>query len=253
MKNLLLATSLLGSVSLYAADPNYLYVTLLQVKPDKTAEYTDYHKKYDAFLDSNGLSEGQTQFVFLRRDYPIGAEHGYNRMNLSFQNGPRELDPKKWADTLTPFLKFAGWTAKEYQDRLNTIFNRDERRGRMYQEVAVLGSIEQGDWIRVNWVRTHRGKHGVARDANIKINKSAAQKNIDQGHEKGWMLYELPFPTSENDFDLLRIHVFKDSKSAQRMLPPLPVERWELQPLQEATAATRIEIYQVIRSQLRKQ
>jgi hypothetical protein len=249
---------LFGAAALFAADPGYLNVTLTNVKPGKTQEYTDYYKKFDAFSDSREMYANTTQSVRLRRAYPIGSEHGYNRMSLNFRPEPAELDPAKLPSPLPEFLKSAGWTREQLQAMSESIWNQNALRGRLYKEVVTLGSIQPGDWVRVNWIRSSRGKHAALREANVKYNKVSAQKYIDKGDEKGWMLYALPFPTDEKDFDLLRIHVFADSKAAQKALPGMsslfPSDEWAraLEALRGSTETTRVEIYQVERSKTRK-
>ena len=249
---------LFGAAALLAADPGYLNVTLTSVKPGKTQEYTDYNKKLDAFFDNRELPGNTSQSVRLRRAYPIGSEHGYNRMLLSFRPDPAELDPAKSPSLLPEFLKFASWTREQSQATSENIWDQGALRGRFYKEVVTLGAIQPGDWLRVNWIRSSPGKHGALREGNVKYSKVAAQKHIDKGAEKGWMLYELPFPSGEKDFDFLRIHVFSDSKAAQKPLTGMPSmfpsDEWAraIEAFRGSTETTRVEIYQVERSKTRK-
>ena len=249
----LVPTLLFGAAALLAADPGYLNVTLSSVKPGKAQEYTDYYKKLDAFFDSRDMYANTTQSVRLRRAYPLGSEHGYNRMTLTFRPEPAELDPAKLPSPLPEFLKSAGWTREQFQAASENIWVQDALRGRFYKEVATLGSIQSGDWVRVNWIRSSPGKHGALREGNVKYSKVAAQKHIDKGAEKGWMFYELPFPSGEKDFDFLRIHVFADSKAAQKPLTGMPSmfpsDEWAraIEAFRGSTETTRVEIYQVER------
>ena len=251
-------TFLLGVALLPAADPGYITVILTKVKPGKATEHNDLQKKFDAFFEGRGLTGNTTQTVRLRRAYPIGTEHGYNRMTLNFRPEPAELDAVKAPSLLPEFLKSAGWTPEQYQAKSEGIYDQNALRGRLYREVVSLGSIQPGDWVRLNWIRSSPGKHAALRDANVKYNQVASQKMIERGGEKAWMLYELPFPTDEKDFDLLRVHVFADSKAAQKQLPGMssmfPSDEWAkaLDAFRGSTETTRIEIFQVERSVTRK-
>lgn len=249
---------LLGVALLPATDPGYMTVTLTNVKPGKTPEYNDLQKKLSDFFESRGFPGNTTQLIRLRRAYPIGAEHGYNRVALGFRPEPAELDLAKEPSFLPEFLKSAGWTPEQYQTKIEGVYHQNDMRGRLYREVVSLGSIQPGDWVRLNWIRSNPGKHVALRDANVKYNQMASKKLIERGGEKAWMLYELPFSTGEKDFDLLRVHVFADSKAAQKQLTGMssmfPSDEWAkaLDAFRGSTETTRIEIFQVERSVTRK-
>lgn len=241
------------TAGLFAADPGYLSVTFAKTKLGRQAAAQDFHKKVDAHLDPLGAEPGG-RFLRLRRAYPIGSEHGYNRMFLTFRPEPPELDVSKRdpARNLGAFLKASGMTSDQYSSWYESIFDGEAARGRLYREVASLGRIEKGDWIRVNWIRAAPGKRQALREANAKYLRTAATKRIARQEEKAWLFFELTFTTSEDDYDFLRVLVFKNSKAAQQMFStPLSeiLDGSDYAKLTEttrgATAATRVEIFQV--------
>lgn len=196
MHRFILTLGLAAGALATAAEPGYLEISFYQVRAGKAGARTAQLKKTGALLDQSGAAPG-TRSVRMVRRYPIGAEHGYNDLSLTFRDEPRELDPAKGdpARSLAALLKSTGQNYDQYFAEMNAIW--------------------------------------------------------DTGAEKGWLVYELPFPTSEADSDFLRVHVFKDSKSAQKLFRGLPdllgpqAFASYLDLIRGATAFTQIEIYHV--------
>lgn len=247
-----------AAVALVAAEPGYLSVNFNQVKSGKTEAARAYLKRVEKHLDPLGAAPG-TRYVRLHRVYPTGSEHGYNVLSLMFRTEPAELDPAKQdpARSLASFLKAEGRTADQHRAELDSIYISDTNavRSRFFREVATLGKIEPGDWVRLNWIRVERGKRKAVRDSNLEYSRSVGKKHIEHGDEKAWLFYENEFPTGDADFEFLRVHVFKDSKTAQKSLPRLPAGTLSAadsaamslvsREAAAATVHTRIEIYQV--------
>lgn len=148
----------------------------------KGDEYRDYMLEVTAKTMQVRANEGDIAgWVFARAVMPAGESSTCDFLQINlYDRFPSERTP------IDPYLVKAGLkvTRAEWYARLGAMSKL--ARQELWKKTDQLGTIEKGNYLRLDYLEAPAGKVGVA--------KKAAQAAIADGNLKGWMAEELVIP-----------------------------------------------------------
>jgi hypothetical protein len=168
------------------APPSPGYAMVRCIKVSKGDEYRDYMLEVTAKTMQVRANEGDIAgWVFARTVMPAGEASTCDFMQINVHKSfPPERTP------IDPYLVKAGLkvTRTEWYARLGAMSKLASQE--LWRSAAELGSIEKGQYLRVDYFKSPTGKAAAG--------KKVAEAAIREGHLKGWLAEEIMIPAGSS-------------------------------------------------------
>ena len=186
-----------------------------KVNPGKTAEFNNFYattiKRFHQARKEGGV---QTGWVLSRVIIPAGEEAPYHYVRTTVHDKFPELD--QTAEQLAPFIEKAGTTPEKFMAALadvSTLVRRSVSRG-----IAAVGTVEPGDYVRVDFMKAAQGKAADYVNLETSIYKPLHEQRLKDGLISGWAFNAVILPGgSERPYDFFTTNAVKKSELIPRL------------------------------------
>jgi hypothetical protein len=187
----------------------------VKVKPGKTAEFTKFYATtVKRFHQARKEAGAQAGWMLSKLVIPSGEEAPYHYVSTTFHVKFPELDAG--AAELAPFIEKAGSTPEKFiatLDGISTLVRRTVSMG-----IDAVGTVEPGDYARIDYMQPAAGKAAEYVDLEKKIFKPLQEQRMKDGIISAWSFSAALMPGgSERAYQFFTVNAVKKSEQLPRL------------------------------------
>ncbi len=202
--------SLLASFSVRAADPVYVVVEYLKVKPEDHLKYLEVEQKIWKPMHQERIRQGIIASWTLYAVEFTGSSDSYNYVAITTYNDPKNIENPWNADI--PAEVHPNMSLAEMMERTNK--SREIVSSELYSGVAAIPEIpfkDPAEYIMVNFMKVEPGKNSEYESIEKDVWKPIHEESIRSGKTVGWGLFSALFPRGAGrDYQYLTLNTFSD-------------------------------------------
>jgi len=200
----------LASVPVKAADPVYVVVEYLKVKPEDHLKYLEVEQKIWKPMHQERINQGIIASWTLYAVEFTGSDDNYNYVAITTYNDPKNLE-NPWNAEI-PAKAHPNMSLTEIMERTNKV--REFVHSEVYSSVASIPEIpfkNPAQYIQVNFMKVAPGKHSEYESLEKDIWMPIHQQSISSGKTVGWGLWSTLFPRGAGrPYQYITLNTFSD-------------------------------------------
>lgn len=201
---------LLSSVPAEAADPVYVVVEYLKVKPEDHIKYLEMEQKIWKPMHQERINQGIIASWTLYAVEFTGSADDYNYVAITTYNDPKKLENPWNADI--PAKVHPNMSVSEIMERTNKV--REYVQSELYSSVASIPDIpfkNPAQYIQVNYMKVQTGKNSEYETLEKDIWMPIHNESIRSGKTVGWGLWSALFPRGAGrPYQYMTLNTFSD-------------------------------------------
>ncbi|WP_321370168.1 hypothetical protein [uncultured Draconibacterium sp.] len=199
-----------ASVPVKAADPVYIVVEYIKVKPEDHLKYLEVEQKIWKPMHQERINQGIIASWTLYAVEFTGSADNYNYVAITTYNDTENLETPWNAEI--PAKVHGNMSLVEMMDRTNKA--REIVRTELYRSVAAIPAIPFEDpahYIQVNYMKVEPGKGSEYEAQEKDVWMPIHQESIRSGKTVGWGLWAAMFPRgASRPYQYLTMNTFSD-------------------------------------------
>ncbi|MDX8337696.1 hypothetical protein SLH46_00790 [Draconibacterium sp. IB214405] len=245
---------MLSSFSAKAADPLFVVVEYIKVKPEDHSKYLEVEQKIWKPMHQERINQGIIASWTLYAVEFTGSADSYNYVAITTYNDTKNLE-HPWNAEI-PAKVHGNMGLSEMMDRTNKA--REIVRSELYNSVASIPEIpfkEPAPYIQVNYMHVEPGTGSQYEALEKEVWMPIHEESIRSGKTAGWGLWEAMFPRgAARPYQYVTLNTFSDysyvfeldfSIPFQSIHPELDFSEMT-QKTREARTIERIELWDLI-------
>lgn len=201
---------LLASVPVQAAEPVYVVVEYLKVKPEDHMRYLEVEQKIWKPMHQERINQGIIASWSLYAVEFTGTEDKYNYVAITTYNDPKDLE-NPWNSEI-PANVHPNMSLAEIMDRTNKV--REYVHSEVFSSVASMPDIpfkNPAQYIQVNFMKVAPGKSSEYEALEKDIWMPIHAESIRSGRTAGWGLWSALFPRGAGQpYQYITLNTFSD-------------------------------------------
>ncbi|WP_297097110.1 hypothetical protein [uncultured Draconibacterium sp.] len=199
-----------ASAPVKAADPVYVVVEYIKVKPEDHLKYIEVEQKIWKPMHQERINQGIIASWTLYAVEFTGSADNYNYVAITTYNDPETLE-NPWNAEI-PAKVHRNMSLSEMMDRTNKA--REIVRSELYNSVASIPAIPFEDpahYIQVNYMKVEPGKGSEYEALEKEVWMPIHEESIRSGQTVGWGLWAAMFPRgASRPYQYITMNTFSD-------------------------------------------